>query len=119
LPFVWKDYLDLARHLENDVHAHTIEAAQRSAVSRAYYAAFCHARKHAARTLGYAMRRTGEDHEAVPKYLKSKGLGKTAGRLEQLKLFRNQCDYDDVVGNLHFLATTAIALAQEIIDSLI
>jgi hypothetical protein len=64
------------------------------------------------------MRRSGEDHDAVPKHLRARGFRQPANRLEQLKLLRNQCDYDDVVFNLQLLVAAAISLAQEILTAL-
>jgi hypothetical protein len=52
MPFEWKALLDVAIQLETEANhepAHA-EALRRTAVGRAYYAAFCHARNYEALT---------------------------------------------------------------------
>lgn len=48
MPFEWKKFIDLARELEKQAAvASDSEALLRTALSRAYYGAFCHARNYA------------------------------------------------------------------------
>ena len=48
MAFEWKDYIDLGRFLQREASGKTnAEAFLRSAISRAYYGAFCHVRDYA------------------------------------------------------------------------
>jgi hypothetical protein len=54
MPFDWREYLNLARQLAGlQGSDYSQEAVERSAVSRAYYAAFCWARNYAEKNLGF------------------------------------------------------------------
>jgi hypothetical protein len=119
MAFGWNDFLDLARFLQDGSTTYTPDAALRSATSRAYYAAFCHARNYAQRKLGYARMHNMQDHDGVRDHLRRKGRGAEADSLETLRRLRNQCDYDDVVSNLAFIARTAISSAEEVLHNLI
>ena len=94
-------------------------AAQRSAVSRAYYAAFGHTRKYAADHLGFEARNDPDDHGRLKHFL-NKGKTKVlATRLDRLRQWRNACDYDDEPDpDLPGLVASAIAEAQKVIDLL-
>jgi hypothetical protein len=119
MAFGWRDYLDLARFLGGDAVPYTQEAALRSATSRAYYAAFCHARNYARQHLGYGLMHNAQDHDGVRDHLRSRGRSAEADSLEVLRRLRNQCDYDDVLSNLAFVAAVAISSAEEILRNLI
>jgi uncharacterized protein (UPF0332 family) len=59
MSFEWLDYLGLARTLAGDAG----EACHRSAISRAYYAAFHVARRYVSRTQpDFSPKKAGEDH---------------------------------------------------------
>ena len=70
--FDWKQYLDLARDLSQPMtsDAGTREARLRSAVSRAYYAAFCHARNYSRDWLNFQPNHTADDHGRLRAFLK-------------------------------------------------
>jgi RNA-splicing ligase RtcB len=54
MPFDWREYLNLARQLAGlQGSDYSQEAVERSAVSRAYYAAFCWARNYAEKNRGF------------------------------------------------------------------
>ena len=60
MPFEWTDYLTFATDLDNNRNNEDLrcltcpqEAIDRCIVSRAYYAAFHHSKKHAEQKLGY------------------------------------------------------------------
>ena len=111
--------MELARFLTQSAgSAYTQEAAFRSAVSRAYYAAFCHARNYARDRQGFYPTHTPKDHERVRSHFKSKGRPDIARDLEILRRWRNQCDYNDAVFNVSSFLLAALARAQKIIDSL-
>jgi hypothetical protein len=73
----------------------TAEALRRSAVGRAYYAAFCHARNYAVKYLGYRLKDFGDDHGALRAHLKRSRRGGDAARLDVLRHLRNDADYAD------------------------
>jgi hypothetical protein len=97
MPFDWKSLLEVARQLEkgaNQGPAHA-EALRRSAVGRAYYGAFCHARNYAVQYLGYVLKGFGDDHGALRAHLKKSRRGGDAVRLDTLRRLRNDADYAD------------------------
>ena len=118
MTFDWKEYLNLARILngEEDTEPLTREAAARSGVSRAYYAAFCYARD----KLGFVLLGEAEDHGRLRNMLQQiMRFRMTAARLDGLRKLRNQCDYNDELSvDLGDLLSFAIDAAQNVIDSL-
>ncbi|MCS7303613.1 MAG: hypothetical protein NZ602_00695 [Thermoguttaceae bacterium] len=119
MPFDWREFLALAKALQQSPPTScSIEAAQRSAVSRAYYAAFCYLRNYAENHLGFHRTRTGKDHSLLREHLKTRGSpwDVLAENLEELLQWRHLCDYDDMVGNLNLITLGAIATAKDIID---
>jgi hypothetical protein len=60
MPFDWKNLLDLARQMEQEASksASNDETLCRSAVGRAYFAAFCHARNYSEQFLSINPRTT-------------------------------------------------------------
>jgi hypothetical protein len=96
MPFDWREYLEVGRFLEQ--HAATSgsqEAFLRSAVSRAYYAAFCHVRNYARDKLDFRPRNDADDHGRLHARLKQGKLRGVAVKLERLREWRNACDYED------------------------
>lgn len=62
MPFDWRHFLSLAKELSNYSGTSSLqEAAARSAVSRAYYAAFCWALDYASMQLGFQRSGKAED----------------------------------------------------------
>ena len=103
--FDWRDYLGLANDLGGGVQGtvvpiQTSEATSRCAASRAYYAAFCHARNHAMARLGFVPTDTGADHWLLRQHFANRDRKDVANRLRQLHGWRKRCDYDDTVLNL-------------------
>lgn len=90
----------------------------RSAVSRAYYAAFCHARNHARDRHGLKLRYTGDDHLLVKQHFMTRRERGVAGKLDWLRQARNKCDYEDAVADLATLLTTALQEAELVIGIL-
>lgn len=127
MSFDWKEYHQLAEHLANGgTHPLPAEAAQRSAVSRAYYAAFCHARNYAERHIPPNFVRSkkrplaqrGNDHMELPEfYLKCDRRG-IADPLVRLRDLRNLCDYEDDVKNLLVVVTQSLRRSRAVLDSL-
>ena len=115
-PFDWVDFLTLAERLATDPGD---EAAQRTAISRAYYAAY-HAAAACVRAKGILM--VGHTHRSVWRALKADPDPNRAdaGRKgDRLRWFRTAADYrNPFPGDLGRLATTAVAEARVVIDDL-
>ncbi len=122
MSFDWKNLLDLARLMEQDATkaGPNAEANYRSAVSRAYFGAFCHARNYAESFLKYQPKQDERDHGSLRAHLKGKRRQGDADRLERLRQWRNDADYlnDLPWTNVKALAATAIAEAEKIFRSL-
>lgn len=121
MPFEWKQYLDLARELSQPTtsDAGTQEARLRSAVSRAYYAAFCHARNYSRDWLKFRPNHTADDHGRLRAFLKDGKRRGIALKLDQLRQWRNDSDYSDTMTtNLATMATYAVSEASKLLDLL-
>jgi uncharacterized protein (UPF0332 family) len=96
------------------------EADWRTAVSRAYYAAFHVARRLLA-DLSFTVPRADRAHQYLVYRLSNCGeaAGEQAGRdLETLRRLRNRADYDEVPALTQPQATAAVQLAEGIIGAL-
>ena len=114
MSFAWNEYLSLAQELS----ARSEEACLRSAVSRAYYAAFHTARDYILRRHPAEHLPGGpDDHGKVWRVLETSGrLGARMGRLgKDLRRWRNQADYDMEVAGLPRLTARAVADAAELV----
>lgn len=112
----WGDFLSLARRLAGDA----TEADWRSAVSRAYYAAFHDARQLLA-DLNFTIPRADRAHQYLVFRLSNSGepAVESAGRdLETLRRLRNRADYDDSPAVTRPQAAAAVRLAEVIIQAL-
>jgi len=120
MAFDWREYLEVARFLQiQPGQKFTQEAALRCAVSRSYYAAFCHARNYASTRHQFAPKHRTEDHENLRKHFQHRGGVEVARKLDQLRGWRNTCDYDDTVGDLSCICSKAISRAAEILSQLL
>jgi len=118
MAFAWKEYLELAHFLALGQNGFSQEAAFRSAVSRAYYAAFCHARNYARDRHGFSLARSPQDHWRVIAHFRSRRRDDIARCLEVLRQWRNRCDYDDVVSGISHVLASILAQAQQVITRL-
>ena len=118
MSFDWTEYLKLARYLHGEPSTYSQEAAYRSAASRAYYAAFCHARNYAQDQHGFAPNYRAEDHKDLRSHFECWGMGGIARKLDSLRQWRNRCDYRDTVSNISRLAASAIKDADAVISRL-
>ncbi len=120
MPFDWHAFLDLARWLESNIPPGvSAEAAERAAVSRAYYAAFCYARNYARDYLGFVPRNDNTDHGHLRAHLRQKRRQATSICLDRLREWRNECDYlDDLSHGLAPMLPRAIADADYVFQSL-
>ncbi|MEK7397872.1 MAG: hypothetical protein AAB116_13145 [Candidatus Poribacteria bacterium] len=120
MPFDWKEYLELAKSLQNNQgNGYSQEATFRSAISRAYYGAFCHARNFIRDYENYFPQNNASDHFHVKEHLRQYGRINIARKLEKLRRWQNNCDYKDIIGkDLTPIVGEAIQYAQDIIDQL-
>ena len=115
--FDWAKYLVLAEELAMRI---TDEASLRSAISRAYYAAFCPARNRLLQE-GEEIPKTGDAHTIVwTKYREStqkhrRYIGITGDRLRRS---RNKADYDDEFPSISAVVQDAVVKARHLLDSL-
>jgi uncharacterized protein (UPF0332 family) len=114
--FAWEDYLSIATTLLNDTTVP--EAALRSAVSRAYYAAFNIARLYLREDGRLKLLTQPNAHRAVWAELRDSehpiesSLGHAGFRMRS---FRNRADYDDNYPRLHHDAVVAISAARNLV----
>lgn len=119
MPFDWREYLDLAQSLMGrDNKPITSEAAFRCAMSRIYYAAFCHARNYAREKQRFAAKCEASDHSWVREHFRSHGMTRVASNLDRLRQWRNACDYEDTVEISERSYDAMIAQAKYVFDAL-
>jgi len=117
MAFDWREYLELAKELVGQAGSgYSTEAAERSAVSRAYYAAFCYARNYAETFLGFQRVGGPEDHKNLREHFQQSRKTQLASRLNRLRKWRNDCDYEDQVSNMKWYVQNAIRLADRVIQ---
>lgn len=112
----WHDFLPIASRLA----AETTEADWRTAVSRAYYAAFHVARRLLA-DLRFTVPRADRAHQYLVFRLSNSGEASVeqAGRdLDTLRRLRNRADYDETPALMKPQAVAAVQLDEGIIQSL-
>lgn len=121
MTFNWSDYLSLARELLGKATTpFSQEAKQRSAISRAYYAAFIEARNFLRDQDGVIIPQESP-HQYVIKQFKNSpdsARGRVGRKLQFLRYYRNQADYDDTVVELTKKSKDALTLARQIISGL-
>jgi uncharacterized protein (UPF0332 family) len=98
------------------------EAARRTAISRAYYAAF-HKGREMLGSLGFTFSRGPDAHKHVVLYLQQSGNGKVVAagqKLESLRSIRNKADYDLQTPHVAARQNAELHLkdAQKIMDAL-
>ena len=118
MAFNWAKYLELAIFLQDPQNNLHQEAAYRSAVSRAYYAAYHYVLDYATKKLNFNPVNTRDDQQALINYLKNHRHCSIGMTLSDLKLWRNQCDYDNCVENLNQITTKAITNSQKVFNTL-
>jgi len=124
--FDWCEYLNIARELAGQATASSsAEAKKRSAISRAYYAAFCSARNYLRdKDLDQDIRAGGDVHGYVRKQFKiskNKVRREIGEDLARLIAKRNLADYEDDMVALRDLdgeTYLALNLSQEVISDL-
>ena len=116
MAFDWKSFIKLARTLQEQAAGEAdAEALLRTALSRAYYGAFCFVRNYAREQLGFEPRNAADDHGRLRAHLKGKRF-KVAQKLDRLRQWRNESDYAD---RLSFDAEAALAAAIAEADAVV
>ena len=123
MSFDWADFLTLADALVCDPDSPgPEEASLRTAISRAYYAAFRVALNFGRDKGEFTPTQTGQDHRLVRDHFRSSSqrirrkIGLDLGRLYDN---RRNADYDDVLsGRPDSLAQSSVAVAQNVLNAL-
>lgn len=122
MSFDWSEYLNLAREIIGQTTTPANQEARlRSAISRAYYAAFILARNHLRDKEGHSIPETADVHRYVIVQFEqsSDPVRKAIGtKLKQLRRDRNQADYNDTVAGLFVMSQKAIRRSRQVISSL-
>jgi hypothetical protein len=118
MAFDWAQYLELAKWLLDHRAEPHVEASPRTAVSRAYYAAFCLSRNYARDRRGFIPTDETGDHSALRRHFSGSRLRWVALTLDGLRQWRNACDYRDDATDLPSVAAQAVARATRIADAL-
>jgi ribosomal protein S9 len=119
MPFDWREYLNLAQSLQgHSGGSFSQEAAFRCAVSRAYFAAFCHARNFARDRQSFKPSYKADDHYLLKQYFRKTGRTEIARKLDCLREWRNNCDYDDDVSNINRMLNDAIKHSSDIFEKI-
>ena len=118
--FNWHDYLDLARLLQGQGASGVLqEAAFRSAVGRAYFAAFCFVRNYARDHLHFQPRHDADDHGRLRAFLRKGKTRRLADKLDRLRQWRNASDYlDDPPPDMALVVAAAETTADSVFQSL-
>ena len=119
MAFDWWDYFTLAQHLQTYTPLGvTEEAARRCAVGRAYFAAFGFAFRYATDYLGFVPRDNADDHGRLKAHFRTSRREGVSRRLDRLRGWRNQCDYDSETGDLVLMLDKALEDALFVFDAL-
>ena len=119
MSFNWIEFLNIAKKLGvNPPLNINKEAAIRTSVSRAYYAAYNHSSEYAKIKLSFKPNNSSRDHKNLQTWLEKKNRLPEVRRLKQLAQWRKGCDYkkDFVISDL--LYTKSIETAEKVILSL-
>ncbi len=118
MSFDWTDYLFLAQELtKGSTSSPKHEAMLRSAISRAYYAAFCNSRNFLKNHRKEIIPSTAVAHKIVKDIFggsTDKIELEIEADLDRLRIDRNKADYDDDVPGLVSISEYALKLCQNI-----
>jgi uncharacterized protein (UPF0332 family) len=112
-PFDWSEFLALAKVIA-DTEISSQEARLRTAISRAYYAAFISVRNYLRDQEGQVTTSSVEAHRLVSEQMRMSAdpvRQSIADRLRRLRLYRNQADYVDSFPGLVGITPKALELA--------
>lgn len=117
--FTWNNYFEFAKFLAGDtsITPHP-DAKTRSAVSRAYFAAYCYSRNYACKFLEFKPIDDVDDHKELRKCLAKNKLRRVADNLIRLRRLRNDCDYNDSVPDLSGVVVKSLERAGKVFKEL-
>jgi len=123
MSFDWGDFLEIARRLAADpTSVGPEEAALQTAISRAYYAAFHHARRFAQGRGDVRLTERGEDHSLVIRYFqesRERQREKIGTDLDRLYDHRRKADYKRPLReNLPSKVQASLVIASRILEAL-
>lgn len=121
MTFNWSEYLNLARELAGKATTPSSQQAKlRSAISRAYYAAFIQARNFLRDHDNLTIPRKNTHQYVINQFRNSPDIMRAnLGRnLQRLRSYRNQADYKDIVIGLASKSQEALSLSRRIISEL-
>jgi uncharacterized protein (UPF0332 family) len=116
--FNWNEFYRLAEHLNTDYSFDSQEAVQRTIVSRAYYAAFCMAKEMLDQKYKITIPQNAASHNYVRIEYEKQGRDDISALLRDLREYRNCCDYDKNVKDLHSLVNLSLHISEKIITNL-
>ena len=116
--FNWNEFYQLAEHLNTDYSFYSQEAIQRTIVSRAYYASFGMAKEVLEHKYKIIVPQNAASHEYVRIEYGKLGRDNIKNALGELRKYRNCCDYNKNVKNLHLFVNLSLELSKEIIINL-
>lgn len=122
MAFDWKDFLAFAKVIQKNQNEPDLrEAALRTVVSRAYYAAFRLAVECGTQH-GYIRRYSGDDHRNIQRFFRNIGREqgpRIARELQRLQDYRRRVDYEnDLNQPPDSLAVWSIGMADRIVNAL-
>jgi uncharacterized protein (UPF0332 family) len=120
MSFDWAEYLALAKELIENPTIYP-EARQRSAVSRAYYAAFNLAKNYLEQAEEQSLPKTADAHRYVAEYFRlsdDPDQREIGNNLARLRLFRNQADYTSSFPGLSAVAKRTVKIAAGVAANL-
>jgi uncharacterized protein (UPF0332 family) len=120
MTFDWGNYLALAETLVSSDLPVDRDACLRTAMSRAYYAAFATARQQSRERHGGVIRQSAAEHGEVATFYAKRGDagGAITAHLTRLRFLRNRADYDDQVDGAEASAAEAIERARQVLELL-
>jgi len=116
--FNWNEFYLLAKHLSSDYSFDCPEAVQRTIVSRAYYASFCMAKEVLHHKYKITVPQAATSHEYVRFEYGKLGRNDIKNALDELRQYRNCCDYNNNVKDLYVLVKLSLKISEEIITNL-
>ena len=114
--FDWTEFIKLAEFLRDyNATAFAPESGYRSAVSRCYFAAYCYARDYAVGRLGFVANKAADDHTRLREHFKKRNMMVIAQKLDRLREWRNECDYENEIPSPFPFLLGAISAAKHVL----
>jgi hypothetical protein len=115
--FNWHDFFQLAEHLNNDYSFYSQEAVQRTIVSRPYYAVFGMAKEVLEHKYKITIPQNPASHTYVRIEYEKQGRNDIKNALNDLRRYRNCCDYNKNVKDMHIIVRKSLKLSEKIITN--